>query len=217
MSYQEEQETLETVKYWWKKWGKYILVALVISSIGFISFNGWTYLQQKKASQAVVLYEQYLAASEKSDIEHAKRIAADMQKNFSNTAYASLTTLKLASMLFDKNESNLALDQLKWLISNNSSKAFQPIAKLNMASILLDQKKYDDALSQLNVVQKGFKAAYADKRGDILVLSGKTKEAVDNYKIAIDEMKADDPLKQLVQIKLDMLTQGKAQTSSTIF
>ncbi|POM21521.1 hypothetical protein CSX04_02957 [Burkholderia cepacia] len=58
MSYHDEQESIESLKAWWARWGNLttwiVLAALVVAA----GFNGWNYWQRRQAAEASGLYEQ---------------------------------------------------------------------------------------------------------------------------------------------------------------
>ena len=84
------------------------------------------------------------------------------------------------------------------------------MARLRLAGIRLDEKKFDEALKLLDVKHsEPLVPLYADLRGDVLVAQGKTDEARAAYKLSLEKSAATSCYRNLAQIKLDALGQGK--------
>ncbi|WP_230472448.1 YfgM family protein, partial [Kingella kingae] len=83
---------------------------------------------------------------------------------------------------------------------------FQAQAAQNLANVLLQQKKFDDALAVLNTpVEESFAPVMNEIKGDVLAAQGKTKEAADAYKLALDKLPENSPSRELVQLKAGQL------------
>ena len=80
------------------------------------------------------------------------------------------------------------------------------IAALRLAGLLLDEKQFDQALKVLDgKVPEAFIPLYADRRGDIYVAQNKMQEARKEFRLALEKLKEDTNLRQIVEIKLDAL------------
>jgi len=80
------------------------------------------------------------------------------------------------------------------------------LARLRLAGILLDEQQFEQALSLLNTKHgTSFAGLYADLRGDVLVASGKTKEARTAYHQALDRLSGQSSYQNIVQMKMDAL------------
>jgi len=93
MSYHDEQESLESVKAWWAKWGNtttwIVLVALIIGA----GYNGWNFWQRRQAAEASVLYDHLQQAVNANDQALVTRVATDMEDKFGGTGYAQMSAL----------------------------------------------------------------------------------------------------------------------------
>lgn len=207
MSYHDEQESLESVKAWWAKWGNtttwIVLVALVVAA----GYNGWNYWQRRQAVEASVLYDRLQQAASSNDQKLVARVAADMEDKFGGTAYAQMSALAAAKSLYTAGDSAGAKAQLQWAIDHAKDDEYKQIAKLRMALILLDEKSYDAGLKLLaDAPLDAFKGVVADRRGDLLAAQGKRDDARTAYKTALDTLpKNDTATRQLVEFKLDAL------------
>ncbi|WP_244815891.1 tetratricopeptide repeat protein [Caballeronia sp. Lep1P3] len=207
MSYHDEQESLESVKAWWAKWGNattwIVLVALVVAA----GFNGWNYWQRRQAAEASVLYDRLQQAVNGNDQKLVARVAADMEDKFGGTGYAQMSALAAAKSLYMAGDTAGAKAQLQWAIDHAKDEEYKQIAKLRLALVLLDEKNFDAGLKLLaDAPLDAFKGVVADRRGDLLAAQGKRDDARTAYKTALDALpKNDTSARQLVQFKLDAL------------
>ncbi|AIO32396.1 tetratricopeptide repeat protein [Burkholderia pseudomultivorans] len=207
MSYHDEQESIESLKAWWARWGNLttwiVLAALVVAA----GFNGWNYWQRRQAAEASGLYEQVQKAAAANDKATMARAAADMEDKYGSTAYAQMTALAAAKVLYAAGDTAGAKAQLQWAADHAKDDEYKQIAKLRLASLLLDEKAYDAGLALLSGTPvDAFKGLVADRRGDLLAAQGKTDDARAAYKLALDSLSKDDQsARQLVQFKLDAL------------
>ncbi|AOJ62824.1 hypothetical protein WJ32_10390 [Burkholderia ubonensis] len=207
MSYHDEQESIESLKAWWARWGNLttwiVLAALVVAA----GFNGWNFWQRRQAAQASGLYEQVQKAAASNDKATMARAAADMEDKYGGTPYAQMTALAAAKVLYAAGDAAGAKTQLQWAVDHARDDEYKQIAKLRLASLLLDEKAYDAGLTLLSGTPiDAFKGLVADRRGDLLAAQGKADDARAAYKLALDSLpKEDMSARQLVQFKLDAL------------
>ncbi|SAL48733.1 membrane protein [Caballeronia turbans] len=207
MSYHDEQESLESVKAWWAKWGNtttwIVLVALIIGA----GYNGWNFWQRRQAAEASVLYDHLQQAVNANDQALVTRVATDMEDKFGGTGYAQMTALAAAKSLYMAGNTAGAKAQLQWAIDHAKDDEYKQIAKLRLALVLLDEKNYDAGLKLLaDQPLDAFKGVIADRRGDLLAAQGKRDDARAAYKVALETLPENDTsARQLVQFKLDAL------------
>ncbi|MCR1765833.1 hypothetical protein B7760_01375 [Burkholderia glumae] len=207
MSYHDEQESIESVKAWWARWGDlttWILTAVLVVAA---AWNGWNYWQRHQAAQASGLYEAVQQAVSSGDKAKIARAASDMEDKYGRTAYAQMTALAAAKALYMAGDTAGAKAQLQWTIDHAQDDAYKQIAKLRLASLLLEEKAYDAGLALLSgTPDDGFKGLVADRRGDLLAAQGKRGDARAAYRLALDALpKEDASARRLVQFKLDAL------------
>ena len=202
----EEQEQLESIKAWWKKHGNWITWVLIIALGCYAAYAYWGYYQRKQAAQASQLYYEMQNAVMADDNERALRVAKDTQEKFGSTAYAPMVTLVAAKMAYEDDNTDVAKEQLKWVVENAKQDGYKAIARIRLAGILLDEKAYDEGLSLLSA---NFPAAFAslaeDRKGDFYVAQNRLDEARTAYRTALDKADQNDPGRQLIQLKLEEL------------
>lgn len=202
----EEQEQLESIKAWWKKHGNWITWVLIIALGCYAAYAYWGYYQRKQAAQASQLYYEMQNAVMADDNERALRVAKDTQEKFGSTAYAPMVTLVAAKMAYEDDNTDVAKEQLKWVVDHAKQDGYKAIARIRLAGILLDEKAYDEGLSLLSA---NFPAAFAslaeDRKGDFYVAQNRLDEARTAYRTALDKADQNDPGRQLIQLKLEEL------------
>ena len=207
MSYHEEQESIESLKVWWAKWGNATTWIVLVVLLAAAAWNGWNFWQRRQAAEAAVLYDQVQQAVTAGDKAQVARVAGDMEDKFGGTAYAQMTALAAAKALYAAGDEAGAKAQLQWTVDHARDDEFKQIAKLRLASLLLDDKAYDQGLALLAEPQSdAFKGVVANGRGDLLAAQGKRADARTAYQLALDSLpKSDTSTRQLIQFKLDAL------------
>ena len=202
----EEQEQLESIKAWWKKHGNWITWVLIIALGCYAAYAYWGYYQRKQAAQASQLYYEMQNAVMADDNERALRVAQDTQEKFGSTAYAPMVTLVAAKMAYEDNNTDVAKEQLKWVVDNAKQDGYKAIARIRLAGILLDEKAYDEGLSLLSAnFPTAFASLVEDRKGDFYVAQNRLDEARTAYRAALDKADQNDPGRQLIQLKLEEL------------
>lgn len=202
----QEQEQLASIKAWWDKYGTAIVTAVSVALLAFAAWNGWRWYEQREAAAASVVYEQMLKALDANDAARAKELAGSLVQSHGRTLFAALAALQVAKVNHDAKDLPAARAQLQWVIDQSGHEEFAAIARLRLAGVLLDEKSHDAALKLLDGdVPAAQQAAFADRRGDILLAQGKPAEARAAWQQALDKADPQHPLRQLIQLKLDAL------------
>jgi predicted negative regulator of RcsB-dependent stress response len=203
MSHISDEEQIRLLKKWWRKYGTYVLVAMLIS---LASNYGWRYSQQYKARQASlasISYNQMLAELSQQKKDAAELFADNLQKKYRRTPYASLANLLMAKNAVKDGKLDMASQKLKWVIDHGKQKSFRQLARLRLARIFINDKKPEEALALLNTLEdKTFAGIASEIRGDALVMLGKEAEGVAAYKDALNFNHENGLNSPLLKIKL---------------
>lgn len=200
----EEQEQIEELKAWWKKYGNLLTWLLIIGLSIYAGFNGWKYYQRSQAAKAALLYEEMFRAVTAKDNALALRAATDLETQYSGTAYAQMAGMVASRSAYEAGELKSAKAQLEWVANNAIDDEYKVLAKVRLAGMLLDEKAYDEGMKQLSGdFPEAFASRVADRKGDILVAQNKIDEARAAYQIALEKTDAKDPARKLIQLKLD--------------
>ena len=214
----EEQEQLDELKTWWKMHGNVVTAAVTAVALVVFAWQGWNWYQRKQSASASVLYSAMQQAIAGKDAKRARDLAGELIDKYSGTAYAGMAAMLSARAQADGGDAKTARAQLTWAVDNAKDDALRDLARLRLAAALLDEKAYDEALKQLAAEpQAAFVPRFAELKGDVLAVQGKTVEASAAYQAALtklDEAGRSDgrrqgPYRDILQAKLDSLGSAK--------
>lgn len=201
----EEQEQLDEFKAWWKKNGKLATTLVLTALIAYASWQGYGSYQNKKATEASVLY-QALVVTESSKLADIKTQATKLTTDYAGTPYAGRAAILSAKASLGANDTKSAKTQLEWAAKNAKESTTKAIASLQLAGILFEEKSYAAALQLLtNDADKGFMGLKEDLKGDIYLAQGKRAEAKKAYETALNELDVQGRLQQYTRQKLEAL------------
>jgi predicted negative regulator of RcsB-dependent stress response len=212
----EEQEQLDQLKAFWKRYGN-LLTWLLIAVLGaYAAWNGWNWWQRDQAGKSSAMFDQLDKAVQAGDVDQAGRVFADLKDRYPRTAFTEQGGLLAAKIQAEKGKTDAALQTLAWVGANATEAEYQTIAKLRAAGILLDQKKYDEALKQLDAATAPeFVALAQDRRGDVLLAQGKKDDAKAAYAKAWAAMDPKVDYRRLIEAKLTSLGAAPAEAAKT--
>lgn len=202
----DEQERLDELKAWWKRWGSLVMMGLAVV---IVAAAGWRYWQNHTVTQnleAATVYERLTQALAANDAKGAREAGAMLIDQYKDTAYAPRSALLLAKLNAVSKDLKSAQSQLEWAVANSKEPAVKDLARLHLAGVQLDQKQYDAALKTLaGSHSDAFAFRFEDMRGDVLMAQGKKAEARVAYQTAFGKMEKDNPYRSIVELKLDAL------------
>ena len=207
MSYDlQEQEQLDTFKAWWKEHGNWVSGAASVVLVAVLAYQGWSWYALRQSAAASAMYEEFERATQAKDAVKARDVAGSLIDQYGSTVYAALAGLRAAKSNIDASDRKAAKAQLTWVMEHAGQRELGLLARVRLAGLLLDDKAYDEALQVLKVdVPDAFVTEFADRRGDIYAAQGKPAEARAAYTEALSKGGAQQPLRALIQLKLDAL------------
>jgi predicted negative regulator of RcsB-dependent stress response len=202
----DEQERLDELKAWWKRWGNLLMVGLAVL---IAAAAGWRYWQNHNVAQsleAAAVYEKLTQSLAANDTKVAREAGAMLIDQYKGTAYAPRAALLLAKLNVGAKDLKSAQTQLQWAVDNSKEPAVRDLARLRLAAVLFDQQQHDAALKTLSATHSdAFAFRFQDLRGDVLLAQGKPAEARAAYQAALGKMADDNPYRNIVELKLDAL------------
>ena len=202
----EEQEQLDEIKHFWKRYGNAITWALIAVLGAFAAWNGYQYWQRSQAAQAAAMFDEVEKVSREGDADKLQRAFDDMKSRFSSTAYAPQAGLLVAKTLYESGKVDGAKAALTWVAEKSTDAGYASVARLRLAGLLLDAKAFDEATRALETgITEEFAALQADRRGDILLAQGKKPEAREQYLKAFKAFDERTDYRRLVLVKLNSL------------
>jgi predicted negative regulator of RcsB-dependent stress response len=202
----EEQEQLDELKHFWKRWGDLIMWLLIAVLAGYAAWMTWQYWSNKQAVQSSAMYDTVERAAQAGDMAMLDRSVADIKDKFASTSYAQQAVLLAARVYQDKDRAADAKTQLSWVVDKAIDPGYQALARLRLAALLIEEKAYDQARQQLSgKAPTSFEPLMADRLGDIDMLQGKSADAVKQYQKAWKGLEPSAEYRRLVAVKLAAL------------
>ncbi len=136
---------MEMLKKWWRDYGKWLIVAVII---GLAAGSGWRYWQQQQVrvrQQASLLYQQLMVADSQKNRDTVTQMAAELTERYPNTEYAALGNLVAAKSAVNANNLAGAQQKLQWTLEHSKAEAVRQIARLRASRVLLAQNKPGEA------------------------------------------------------------------------
>jgi len=166
----EEQEQLDQLKAFWQKYRNLITGVLTVVLFAYAGYSGYQWWRTSQAAAASQLYETMVTAINKGDKEQTLRAADDLQKQFSSTPYAAMSSLVAAKIASDAGDAAKAMEYLRWATKNSSDQGYLALAKLRLAAQLIEQGSEKD-FAEADAILKdkpvsGFEALWLERRGD---------------------------------------------------
>jgi len=202
----DEQERLDDLKAWWKRWGTLVMVGLVVAIAAAAGWQYWQRHTQTQNLEAVTVYEKLTQSLAVNDAKGAREAGSMLIDQYKGTAYAPRAALLLAKLNVAGKDMKSAQAQLEWAAANSKEPAIKDLARLRLAGVQLDQKQYDAALKTLSSTHSdAFAPRFDDLKGDVLLAQGKPVDARAAYQAAFVKMKEANPYRNIVELKLDAL------------
>lgn len=202
----DEQERLDELKAWWKRWGNLVMIGLAVV---IAAAAGWRYWQNhtvKQSLEAATVYEKLTQSLAANDAKGAREAGSMLIDQYKDTAYAPRAALLLAKLNVMSKDLKSAQAQLEWAAANSKEPAVKDMARLRLAGVQLDQKQYDAALKTLaGTHSDAFAFRFEDMKGDVMLAQGKPADARAAYQAAFSKMQEDNPYRNIIELKLDAL------------
>ncbi|WP_343639522.1 tetratricopeptide repeat protein [Roseateles sp.] len=202
----EEQEQLEQLKAFWKRWGNAITWLLTLVLVAYAGWTGWNYWQRQQAAKAGKAFSEMDVALRAGDLGKGAGMFGTLRQDFAGTGYAAQGALLLAKAQVDKDKADDARATLTWAVANAKDEGYRDLARLRLAALQMDAKQYDEAGKTLDGVKSAdFAPLVADRRGDLALLQNKPDVAKAEFKKAFDGMDKQLDYRRLLEVKLASL------------
>lgn len=188
--YMTEEEQLESIKKWWKRYGNLITVCLSIVLLCIAGVRYFHWHQAKISQQASVTYERMMMEFSNQNNKAVRSYANQLISEYKSSVYADVAHMTLAKIYIAKNKLKPAIAELNIVKTTSKMPALKQVAKIRIARIMAAEKSYDTALAELNAIEdKAYSPVINELKGDIYSATGQYKDAMSSYQLAIDEAK----------------------------
>lgn len=200
----EEQEQLDQIKHFWKRWGDLISWALIAVLLCYAAWNGWHWWQKRQAAQAAVLYGTVEQAAQQADLALLERSLTDIQGRFASATLTHHASLLAARTFEDKGQPDKAMAALRWVAEKSGDDALVALAWWRLAGLQLQAKDWAAAQSSLSgrKVPAAFQGLFDERLGDWAALQGQTEQAKTWYEKAWQAAEAGSDQRRWIEIKL---------------
>ncbi|MDM1276091.1 YfgM family protein [Acinetobacter indicus] len=210
MSALSDDEQLDHLKSFAKKYGSAIISGILIA---LIAFFGWQYLQKKNLAEdqtntakvQQLMDEARAAEGDDKAFQNLSTTADKIVKEAPDSVQAIQTQFLMAKLAYDQGDYAGAEKALKKVENSKVDDAgLMQVLKLRLAYAQLAQKKYDEALKTLSAVNDpAFKATAEEARGDVYVAKNDIENAKKAYQNAWNALLERQQERQILQIKLE--------------
>lgn len=203
--YLSDDEQVEKLKFWIKKYGSSIIVGVLM---GLALMYGWQYWVKKQTEKSIAALEQYnilISLSDKKDnFSDLKAKTAAIVNDYPNTPYAIFANLLLAQKAVAENNYTQAVSSLTWVIEQGTIDPFRQIARIRLARILIFQKNYQQALEVLKIIpDPSFDSLINEAKGDIYFAMGDKNQARQFYQQALKNAPLIGMFEPILSMKLN--------------
>ncbi len=202
----EEQEQLDELKAWWKRHGIFVIAVVTAFVMGVSGWKAWQTWTSKQSGEASVLFDRAMQAVGGNDAKGVKDLTGQIMESHARSGYATPAAWLAGKTNFTAGDLKSAQAQYQYALDHAKDPGLVQMARLRLATVLVDLKNLDEALKLLETPHDpAFVGLYAHLKGDVLALKNKPQEARAAYKLALEKLDPQSPLKALVEIKLDGL------------
>lgn len=210
--YLTDRDQEEALRTWWRENWRWIIGGVVL---GLALLGGWRYWEAQRdlrAQRAAKAYDDFHAAIDKRDTEHATKMLADMTAGFGKSAYTQQGRLLLAKAQADAGKIDEAIALLRSVSAESTDKELAQVARLRTARLLIQQNKPDEAIKLLDAESAGaFAMQVREVRGDAMVVKGDNEGARAEYAAALAASVADPRIdRTMIELKLQDVGGTKA-------
>lgn len=212
MEYVTEEQQLEAIKNWFKKYGNQLSWIILILSLAFGAGYYWQHHRKVVETQASEQYLSLLLGVEKKEKETIQSRGEYIKENYPSSVYATLASFVLATAAVEEKAYPVAEENLNWILKNSANPKFKSLARIRMMRLLIAQNKLKEALSYYNEKEAdGFLTLMVELKGDILYQQKDLNGAREAYARALKDAPEEGLHGILLKMKLNEL--GVTNTS----
>jgi len=189
--YMTEDEQLEAIKKWWKRYNGIVIVSISVVMLVISGFRYWSWHEQKVTQLASNTYEHLMVAFSNHDNKGVRGYANQLITEYGKTVYADAAHLALAKLYVERANYARAHEELRKVAVHSKMPTLKQAAKIRLARLMAAEKSYDNALSELaGVTDSAYMPIVNELKGDIYAATGRYPQAVSFYREALNEVQA---------------------------
>lgn len=185
--YLTDDEELERIKRVIAENWLWVAAGIVLGAALIFGYRYYDAHRNDRALRAAAQFDDMSAALDANDADKSRQIALGLIKDFPTSPYADQAQLVLAKLGVDAGKPGEAIGPLTEVMNNSKDSELKHVARLRLARVLIDEGKPDEAISTLAGDTPGaFGGLYHEVRGDAFLAKKDSKDAVAEYRAALD-------------------------------
>ncbi len=211
----DEHEQSERVRTWIKEYGFSLVMGLVLAFAGIFGFRQWQDHQVGQRFLAAEHYDVIQRDLDANQLDTAEQQYQLMRDEVSRSAHVGMAGLLMAGAYVNDGRLEPAAQIYREILDDRNLSSLWPTATLRLARVLEAQGDVNEALRLLGGdVPAGYKGAWAELRGDLLMSQGQLDEARVAYQQALDNMTGQGGNRGMIQLKIDATGPGLAEDAT---
>tara|TARA_B100000989_G_scaffold298977_1_gene291573 strand:- start:9404 stop:10033 length:630 start_codon:yes stop_codon:yes gene_type:complete len=204
VDYLNEDEQVEALKGWLKKYGTSIVTGVVLGIVIMYGIQYWKKHSVETSMQASILYEQMLNSLANGNKDDVSEQANTLKSDYAKTPYAGAASLLLAREAVYQGDLKAASEDLAWTIKNSKNPALRQVARLRQARVLSSLNDNQAALDVLSKVDDAsYQMAIDGVSGDIYLAMDQKDKAEQRYQAALKIVPVNSSFRPILQMKLN--------------
>ncbi len=218
--YKTEEEQVESIKKWWAENSRAIFLGIGLSIFAIFGWQSWKNQAQTQAVEASDLYQQLAQSMKDSQFDAALLLADEIDKSYSDTAYAALAGMQKAKAQVEKGDAKGAVLSLERVATAEGNSSIRHVARVRAFRIRIGAGEMEAVIADIDsvIAEEGginpgeFIGQYEALKGDAYRLLGNVEKARHGYIAALRNATLD---RRLIQLKLDDLGSPPAGFENT--
>lgn len=208
--YRTEEQQLEVIRQWWKKYYKYVLSTISIILLSILGFKGYQHHQDSERYLASEKFSLLLKSHEEGDLTTEKQKADELIQHYSQSSYASLAALMQAKIALDEKKMGEAEKHLSFVQNQSTVQELKSIATVRLARLYLAQQKWDDVEKVLKKASNGgYFTLLEELKGDYFLFKEDLIKARDAYSAALEKDPTKGEKRPILRMKLEEIDSKK--------
>ncbi|MGP1939609.1 MAG: YfgM family protein [Arsenophonus sp. ET-DL9-MAG3] len=203
-NYTIENEKISSIKRFFIKNSKILIILLIIGASIIVTWNYWQSYQENNFKKSAKSFEKISSQLEQISSKQTL-MAAEQFANETNNIYGVLVSIKLAKILVEKNDIIYAENILLRALAVTKSDNLKDLINIRLARLQLALNKIDQVLISLSQINnQGLDMIIEDIRGDLLLKKGDINGARLAYSNGI-KSSGDKMMKTILKLKINSL------------
>ncbi len=206
----DEHEQGELVQKWLRENVLSIAVGIGLGLLLIFGYQQWRRHQISHRMDAATQFQVFATDLDKKDITGAKAIGDKLNSDYSNTPYATLSSLRMAEYYASRDDHKNAGAALRNAYEHAAIPALKTLSGLYLAKSEIAQNKPKAALTMIDKLPlQSYSALRNEIRGDALAALGRKSEARKAYTLALtgsDPSMSASSSQKFIEMKLNNLT-----------